>query len=77
MIVDENLDIKGLALEDTVVHYDTIDGRTIVEPSNRVVIYSPRFGAVRQVTSAMGSHQDIGLVQADRPIAPNETEENY
>ena len=71
VIVDENLDIKGLALEDTLVHYDTIDGRTIVEPSNRVVIYSPRFGAVRQVTSAVGSHQDQVAGSADQPARPD------
>jgi uncharacterized repeat protein (TIGR01451 family) len=75
VIVDANLNIKGLALEDTLVHYDTIDGRTVVEPSNRVVIYAPRFGAVRQVTSPMGSHQDQGLVQADKPTGPIQYEE--
>ena len=41
--------IDGLEQEDTVAHYDTVDGRTIVTPSNRVCIYAPRFGAVRRV----------------------------
>ncbi len=41
--------VHGLDVEDTVAHFDTLDGRTIVEPSNRVHIYSPRFGAVRHV----------------------------
>ena len=41
--------IDGLEQEDTVAHYDTVDGRTVVTPSNRVCIYAPRFGVVRQV----------------------------
>ena len=76
VVVDANLEIKGLALEDTVVHYDTIDGRTVVEPSNRVVIYSPRFGAVRQVTAALASQQEQGPVQADIPVGPVQYEED-
>ena len=60
VVVNSDLEIKGLALEDTIVHYDTIDGRTVVEPSNRVVLYSPRFGAVRQVTAALASQQEQG-----------------
>ncbi len=76
VVVDSNLEIKGLALEDTVVHYDTIDGRTVVEPSNRVVLYAPRFGAVRQVTAALASHQEQRLVQADIPVGPIQFEED-
>ena len=37
----------GLQMEDTVAVYDTLDGRTLVTPSNDVYIYSPRFTAVR------------------------------
>src|SRR5690606_27745634 len=35
--------------EDTVAHYDTVDGRTFITPSNQVCIYAPRFGVVRRV----------------------------
>ena len=42
--------IEGLEQQDTVAHYDTVDGRTVITPSNRVCIYAPRFGVVRQVT---------------------------
>lgn len=76
VVVDANLEIKGLALEDTIVHYDTIDGRTVVEPSNRVALYAPRFGAVRQVTAAVASHQEQGLVQVDKPAGPVQYEED-
>jgi uncharacterized repeat protein (TIGR01451 family) len=41
--------VIGLEQEDAIAHYDTIDGRTIVTPSNKVCIYAPRFAAVRQV----------------------------
>jgi uncharacterized repeat protein (TIGR01451 family) len=76
VVVDSNLEIKGLALEDTIVHYDTIDGRTVVKPSNRVVIYSPRFGAVREVTAALASQQEQGPVQAEKPVGPVQYEED-
>ena len=32
-------EVRGLELEDTVAIYDTIDGSTCVEPSNRVCLY--------------------------------------
>ncbi len=64
--------VDGLDLEDTVAHYDTLDGRTLVEPSNRVCLYAPRFAAVRrvdglqegaQIAKAGGAVQPIGLVR--------------
>jgi uncharacterized repeat protein (TIGR01451 family) len=42
--------LEGVDPQDTVAHYDSWDGRTLVEASNRVCIYAPRFGAVRTVT---------------------------
>ena len=56
---------------DTIAHFDTLDGRTVVEPSNRIHLYAPRFGAIRkieglaqegQVTALVNnhSHQSIG-----------------
>ncbi|HEX6960289.1 MAG TPA: hypothetical protein VF175_00365, partial [Lacipirellula sp.] len=46
--------IHGLEQEDTIAHYDTIDGRTIVTPSNKLCIYAPRFAAIRQVVNPIG-----------------------
>ncbi|MEX2188806.1 MAG: hypothetical protein WD875_18500 [Pirellulales bacterium] len=43
--------VHGLDGEDTIVHYDTIGGGTQVEAANKVCMYAPRFGAVRQVTN--------------------------
>jgi len=50
-------EVRGLDVEDAVAHFDTLDGRTLVEPTNRVHIYSPRFGAVRQVVSLAENEQ--------------------
>ena len=47
--VDQDFNVSGLDIEDTVGHFDTPDGRTLVAPSNRVCVYSPRFAAVRKV----------------------------
>ena len=40
--------IDGLEEEDTIAHYDTLDGEVVVQPSNRVCLYAPRFAAVRR-----------------------------
>ena len=58
--VGEEWEIRGLNVEDTVAHFDTVDGRRIVTPSNQVCIYSPRFGSVRQVVSLrQNEHCDL------------------
>jgi uncharacterized repeat protein (TIGR01451 family) len=49
--------IDGLDQEDAVAHYDTLDGRVIVTPSNRVCLYAPRFAAVRRVVNLMAHEQ--------------------
>lgn len=51
--VEKDFTVHGLQEEDTVVHYDTLDGRTLVCESNKVCIYAPRFASVRQVTSSV------------------------
>ena len=66
--------VDGLEQEDTVAHYDTVDGRTVVAPSNQVCIYAPRFGVVRRVvdlrefaqsTAPAGSLQNLAAVRID------------
>lgn len=52
--------IEGLEQEDTIAHYDTVDGRVVVKPSNRVCIYAPRFGAVRRVENLLVNHHRVG-----------------
>jgi uncharacterized repeat protein (TIGR01451 family) len=60
--------VLGLNVEDTVGHYDTVDGRIIVEPSNRVYIYAPRFAAVRNVRSVIQDAQVQGPIGYDLPV---------
>jgi len=47
--------VQGLNVEDTVAHYDTLDGRTLVEQSNCAYIYAPRFSSVRTVANVVSS----------------------
>jgi uncharacterized repeat protein (TIGR01451 family) len=49
--------VEGLEQEDAIAHYDTLDGRVVVTPSNRVCIYAPRFAAVRRVVNLMAHEQ--------------------
>jgi uncharacterized repeat protein (TIGR01451 family) len=51
--------IDGLDEEEAVAHYDTVDGRVVVTPSNRVCIYAPRFAAVRRVVSPIVHEQPV------------------
>jgi uncharacterized repeat protein (TIGR01451 family) len=55
--VGRDFTVYGIDAEDTVAHFDTLDGKTRVEPSNRVEIYAPRFAAVRQVSVAAVDRQ--------------------
>jgi uncharacterized repeat protein (TIGR01451 family) len=45
--------VDGLEQEDAIAHYDTLDGRVLVTPSNRVCVYAPRFASVRQVVNPL------------------------
>ena len=70
--------IEGLEQEDTIAHYDTIDGRTVVTPSNKVCIYAPRFAAIRQVVDPLGyARFDSagGAIQKVAPVRIDEQEE--
>ncbi len=64
--VDQSWNVYGLDTEDTVGHFDTLDGRRLVTPSNRVAIYAPRFAAVRRVD---------GLINAQSNVSVGEMEE--
>jgi uncharacterized repeat protein (TIGR01451 family) len=63
--------VDGLEQEDAVAHYDTLDGRVIVTPSNRVCIYAPRFAAVRRVEGVVAHERrqlpDVEVL--DEPLA--------
>ena len=60
--------VDGLEQEDAIAHYDTVDGRVVVTPSNRVCIYAPRFAAVRRVENLL-AHERRQLID----VAVDET----
>ncbi len=64
--VDASWNVYGLDSEDTIGHFDTLDGRRLATASNRVAIYAPRFGAVRKVD---------GLINAETRLKVGELEE--
>ena len=51
--------VEGVEEEDAISHYDTVDGRVVVTPSNRVCIYAPRFAAVRRVVGPIAHEQPV------------------
>lgn len=67
--------VRGLEQEDTVAHYDQLDGRTVVVPSNRIPIYAPRFAAVRKVVSVEQAHQREKMAGVDAPTGPRRADE--
>ena len=62
--------VQGLEPEDTIGHADTLDGRIIVAPSNRVKIYSPRFSAVRKVVDLDERRGIDGFVRHEQDLGP-------
>ncbi len=65
--VTQDWNVRGLDSQDTVAHYETIDGKLCVAPSNRVPIYAPRFGAVRKMSAPILASRAVG---AERVIEP-------
>ena len=60
--VAQDWSVHGLDEEDTVVHFDTLDGDLIVQPSNRVAVYAPRFAAVRRVDGIVQNESTFGML---------------
>lgn len=67
--------IGGLQPEDTVTHYTTEAGDIEFAASNRVCVYSPRFGNVRRITGAIEGDGAISVAGATRPVGPQDV--NY
>ena len=63
--VDEDWTVHGLDTEDTIGHFDTLDGRRIASPSNRVAIYAPRFATVRRISDVNGRSFTSQLASAN------------
>ena len=65
--VSRDRTVRGLDQEDTVIHYDTVKGETVVQPSNCVPIYAPRFAAVRKIYGIALHEQNLQSIDVARP----------
>jgi uncharacterized repeat protein (TIGR01451 family) len=61
---------SGLEPEDTVVQFETIDGRVHTESGCRVAIYAPRFGSVRKRTAFDQKDSLLQVVDMSKPDGP-------
>ena len=68
--VTPDWNVQGLNIEDTVAHFDAVQGNTVVVPSNCVPIYAPRFAAVRVVHSPNVDLQIDALRGQERRVPP-------
>lgn len=62
--------LRNLDPEDTIGHYDTLDNQLIVEPSNRVCVYAPRFVSARKVTAPFENLKRDQPFIADKAATP-------
>ncbi len=60
----------GLDPEDTVIQYQTLDGKTNVDSGCRVAIYAPRFGSVRKRQGITERDMATRLQSANLPAGP-------
>ena len=70
VVVISDGSVAGLQVEDTIMHYETEDGRLLVDPSCRTKIYAPCFAAVRKVTNVSTNGMAIAAIPASQPAGP-------
>ncbi len=70
VVVREDWTAAGVDPSDTVIYYETLGGTVCVRPSNRVPIYAPRFGAVRQISGVELADRAVGTERILAPVAP-------
>lgn len=75
LIVRKDASIAGLNPTDTVAYYETYDGKLCITPTNRVPIYAPRFGAIRQVTGAVLSEHSLATERILAPVSASRFED--
>jgi uncharacterized repeat protein (TIGR01451 family) len=73
--VRQDAAVFGLDQEDTIAHYETLDGQTLVSASNCVCIYAPRFSAVRQVSAPLIYEGHERMAGVEKPMRLNLHEE--
>ena len=74
-VEDNSWVVHNFGSGDTVAHFDTLGGHVIVEPSNPVHIYAPRFRAIRKVEGLLLEGQVTGLVAARNRQVLNQNKE--
>jgi uncharacterized repeat protein (TIGR01451 family) len=67
--VGKDWSIDNLDSEDAVIHYHTLDGRLVVQPTNRLSIYAPRFGSVRRMDGLDQLDYQVKLAGVDVPTS--------
>ncbi|MBR2693619.1 MAG: DUF11 domain-containing protein [Thermoguttaceae bacterium] len=67
-----NWDVHNLESDETIAHFDTVSGQIKVEPSNRFIIYMPRFASVRQIVGPRSQSQNTRLGSMDTDLIPSE-----
>jgi uncharacterized repeat protein (TIGR01451 family) len=67
--------VVGLDQQDTIAHYDTLDGQRQVSASNCVCVYSPRFAAIRQVNTPIIYEGHERMADVVKPTKVNLHEE--
>ena len=75
LVVRRDSSVAGLNPTDTVAYYETYDGKLCITPTNRVPIYAPRFGAIRQVTGIVLSEQALATERILAPVSPSKFED--
>jgi uncharacterized repeat protein (TIGR01451 family) len=66
--VADDWSVVGLHEGDTIAHYDTLEGQVVVEPTNEVFLYAPRFASVRKVTGVVQHEQHLRSAGVELPV---------
>jgi uncharacterized repeat protein (TIGR01451 family) len=75
LVVRKDSTVAGLNPTDTVAYYETYDGKLCITPTNRVPIYAPRFGAIRQVTGIILSEHALATERILAPVSASRFED--
>ncbi|MEO8269157.1 MAG: hypothetical protein ABI557_05525 [Aureliella sp.] len=76
VVIKEDWTTAGVDPTDTVIYYETLAGSVCVQPTNRVPIYAPRFGAIRQVSGLQLALRAEGTQRVLAPIGVERFDEN-
>ena len=67
--VGKDWSLDNLDSEDAIVHYHTLDGELVVQPTNQIPIYAPRFGSVRRMDGLVQLDSQVKLAGVDLPTS--------